>query len=162
MTPGHRVHLLAGFTPAGRRVRAWCSCGEVTTPRVNQDRALQALQVEHGTSTPTCERCGHEHRHPLPDRNEHLQVLVNGRAVPNLLDVVVTASRYDEAWLAWREAEQTLACADLDACQARTVSHEWPEAPVRAVQPPTLRLIPGRRADGPRRRRPAVARPKSR
>lgn len=53
-----RVHLPAGFKPAGLRVRAVCHCGWTSTPRVDQRRALAALAEDHGWSEPKCARCG--------------------------------------------------------------------------------------------------------
>jgi len=55
-----RVHLPAGFSPAGRRVRVVCHCGWASTPLVDQRRALAALVQEHGWSEPTCGRCGRD------------------------------------------------------------------------------------------------------
>lgn len=56
-----RAHLMAGFAPSGKRVRAVCSCGEATTPRADQARALAALLAEHGTTRPQCASCGHDY-----------------------------------------------------------------------------------------------------
>ena len=56
-----RVHLMAGFAPSGKRVRAVCSCGEATTPRADQARALAALLAEHGTTRAQCALCGRDH-----------------------------------------------------------------------------------------------------
>ncbi|WP_033247439.1 hypothetical protein [Nocardia carnea] len=56
------VHLPAGYLPAGRKVRAVCSCGQTTTPRVNEDRALAALLAEHGWTPPICALCGTDHQ----------------------------------------------------------------------------------------------------
>jgi len=60
-TPRRRICLPWGFLPAGRRVRAACSCGVTTTPRVDRDRALQALLAEHGYTEPTCVLCDRDH-----------------------------------------------------------------------------------------------------
>jgi hypothetical protein len=56
-----KVHLMAGFAPSGHRVRAVCSCGEATTPRASQARALAALLAEHGTTRPRCALCGRDY-----------------------------------------------------------------------------------------------------
>jgi hypothetical protein len=56
-----RVHLMQGFAPSGRRRRAVCSCGQTTTPRADDARALAALLAEHGTTEPVCALCGHDY-----------------------------------------------------------------------------------------------------
>lgn len=55
---GRKVHLFDGYTPAGRKVRAWCHCGWMTTPRTTLARAFEALMVEHGYTDARCARCG--------------------------------------------------------------------------------------------------------
>ncbi|MGX1812243.1 hypothetical protein ACWIGI_41595 [Nocardia sp. NPDC055321] len=56
------VHVPWGFLPSGRdKVRAACSCGYLTTARVNADRALAALVSEHGYTEPICATCGKNH-----------------------------------------------------------------------------------------------------
>jgi len=56
-----RVHLMNGFLPAGRRVRAVCSCGYRTTPHTDEFRAREALATEHGQSQPRCAVCGRDY-----------------------------------------------------------------------------------------------------
>lgn len=55
------VHMVAGITPAGGRVRAVCSCGHATTPRVNEQAAVRALQSEHGFTRQQCQLCGRDY-----------------------------------------------------------------------------------------------------
>lgn len=123
-----RVHMLAGLEPVGRqgRVRAWCVCGWVTTPRVSGDRALDARANEHGCSDPVCARCG-RNREDLwgfsADRYEHLQLLVGGQPVRDVLAKVIAAVRDDDLWQAWRGQEQQLVCSDdLEVCGRLTES----------------------------------------
>ncbi len=57
-----QVHLPAEYRTDGRgRVRAVCSCGHATTPRITQDRALTVLLEEHGYTDPICAVCGTDH-----------------------------------------------------------------------------------------------------
>lgn len=56
-----RVHLMAGFARSGRRARAVCTCGEATTPRASEARALTALRAEHGATRAQCALCGHDY-----------------------------------------------------------------------------------------------------
>jgi hypothetical protein len=56
-----RVCLPWGFLPVGQRVRAACACGFTTSPRVDSDRALQALLTEHGHTEPKCVLCDRNH-----------------------------------------------------------------------------------------------------
>lgn len=52
-------HLFSGLAPAaGSKVRACCTCGYRTSPRVSLVRARTALELDHGTSLPTCGLCG--------------------------------------------------------------------------------------------------------
>jgi len=54
-----RPHLFSGLAPAaGDKVRACCTCGYRTSPRVSRVRARNALEADHGTSLPTCGLCG--------------------------------------------------------------------------------------------------------
>lgn len=55
------IHLPWGFLPVGKRVRAACSCGFRTTPRVDQSRAQDALLSEHGFTRPVCQLCDADH-----------------------------------------------------------------------------------------------------
>src|SRR5262249_8522645 len=73
------VHLMDGFLPAGRKVRAVCSCGYQTSPRVDERRALQALESEHGYTRPVCVLCGrdYEDRTWQQLRDMDLQVLTD-------------------------------------------------------------------------------------
>ena len=75
-----RVHMPAGFTPAGRKIRAHCTCGYRTTPRVDERRATEALESEHGETKPVCDLCGREHFEQGGRRSrrfDHLRVLVD-------------------------------------------------------------------------------------
>jgi hypothetical protein len=53
-----RIHLMDGYVDIGAKVSAVCRCGERTTPRVSDARALDALLSEHGTTAPVCALCG--------------------------------------------------------------------------------------------------------
>ncbi|MFF5037900.1 hypothetical protein [Nocardia salmonicida] len=76
-----RVCLPWGFLPVGKKVRAVCACGFVTTPRVNKDRAVYALTTEHGYTDPVCVLCGRNHlegrslHHWEALRNKHIEIL---------------------------------------------------------------------------------------
>lgn len=73
---GDRVHLPGGFLPSGARVRAVCLCGWVTTPRVDQARALAALLDGHGHDEPVCVLCGKDYNdRPAQRWRDGLQVL---------------------------------------------------------------------------------------
>ena len=63
MLDSTHVHLPAGYLPSGRKVRAACSCGFLTTARVNEARALAALLTEHDYTDPVCAICGKDHRY---------------------------------------------------------------------------------------------------
>lgn len=56
-----RVCLPSGYTSSGQKVRAWCTCGYGTTPRVSRARALDALLTDHGHTAPICALCGKDH-----------------------------------------------------------------------------------------------------
>jgi hypothetical protein len=82
-----RVHLMSGFAPSGHRVRAVCSCGYQTTPRVDERRALEALTSEHGSTRPVCALCGrdYEGRDWLQLRRD-LQILPDPYSDDRVLD----------------------------------------------------------------------------
>lgn len=53
------VCLMAGFVPSGAsKHRAVCTCGWSTSPRVTRQRALDALDTEHGVTRAQCACCG--------------------------------------------------------------------------------------------------------
>ncbi|OJF14509.1 hypothetical protein [Couchioplanes caeruleus] len=79
-----RVHLPAGFLPAGRRSRAVCTCGHPTTPRADEARALTALLTEHGSTRPVCSLCGR-------DFDDFPREALIGRSVQILTDPVSRA-----------------------------------------------------------------------
>ncbi|MEU1986146.1 hypothetical protein [Nocardia sp. NPDC019395] len=56
-SPLRIVHLPSGFTSSGEKVRACCTCGWRTTPRVSEARALSALLNTHGHNDPLCQLC---------------------------------------------------------------------------------------------------------
>ncbi|MCU1630642.1 MAG: hypothetical protein JWP64_5591 [Pseudonocardia sp.] len=124
--------MFAGFTPAGRRVRAHCTCGDVTTPRVDERRALDALECEHGTSRTFCDLCGRDRSVDLTHRNRFvdLRLLVDERT-----------------------GDQLLVCADDEqACRELAAQHqvELDRAALGVETPrPTLRVIDGGRLSGP-------------
>lgn len=59
MTTGYveRLCFPDGFIRAGKKWRACCHCGFVTTPRVSRERATEALDVEHGRTAGRCAIC---------------------------------------------------------------------------------------------------------
>ncbi|GAB3901753.1 hypothetical protein GCM10029964_091020 [Kibdelosporangium lantanae] len=75
--PGpRRVCLPWGYLPSGRNVRAVCSCGHHTTPRVDQARALDALLSEHGHTMPVCQTCGTDYTgHSWEQLRHDLEIL---------------------------------------------------------------------------------------
>src|SRR5688572_17243954 len=76
-TGPRRVHLPWGYLPSGKRVRAACSCGWITTPRVDKRRALDALLSEHGYTDPVCATCETDHsRHSWDElRNKVIEIM---------------------------------------------------------------------------------------
>lgn len=136
--------MLAGYTSAGRKVRAWCTCGWQSTPRVDERRALDALESEHGFSDSVCARCGRDRGHDLVltwrERYTHLQLLVDGEPHADVLAAVRASYATDEAWSVWRERDQVLVCADdLETCRALATQRQADvdEPPPR----PTLRVV---------------------
>jgi hypothetical protein len=122
----------AGFTPAsGGKVRAYCSRGERTTPRVSEARALEALESEHGYSTGTCGLCERDRSDidlTRARRYDHLEILtdpVNG-------DQILVCRTDQEGCRARAEQRQV----QLDR-RARGHDAPWPP------HPPTLRVLPG-------------------
>jgi DNA invertase Pin-like site-specific DNA recombinase len=74
--PG-RVHIPAGFLPAaGDKVKAACTCGWTTTARTDENRALAALETQHGYQAETCQLCGRDRRddEPHSDRCRQLEL----------------------------------------------------------------------------------------
>ncbi|GLY55198.1 hypothetical protein [Lentzea sp. NBRC 102530] len=74
-----RVHLPSGYLPSGKRVRAGCWCGWITTPRVDQRRALEALLSEHGFTDPVCKLCGADYNGRSWDEilSRHVEILTD-------------------------------------------------------------------------------------
>lgn len=140
--------MLAGFTPAGRKVRAVCTCGLLTTPRVDEARAADA-RSEHANSHVVCARCGRDRE----DRNlfgqeryNHLRMLVDGEPMdmPTALAEVLAIGD-DDRWTAWRERDQVLVCRDdLELCAALTESRTRLTA-LETAGPARLQVIPGGR-----------------
>jgi hypothetical protein len=62
--PPGRVHRMAGFAPAGARVRAVCACGHATTSRVDEAAALRALRDAHPFTAAVCALCGTDYDDP--------------------------------------------------------------------------------------------------
>lgn len=56
------VHLPSGYLPVGKKIRAVCACGWMTTPRATEDRALTALLQDHGWTAPICVLCEQDHQ----------------------------------------------------------------------------------------------------
>ncbi|MFC9898543.1 hypothetical protein ACFVMC_33035 [Nocardia sp. NPDC127579] len=61
-TAASRVHLPSGYLPVGKKFRAVCACGWLTTPRVTEERALDALLKDHGWTAPICVLCEKDHQ----------------------------------------------------------------------------------------------------
>lgn len=122
------VHLMAGFLPSGRRVRAACSCGYTTTPRTDEARALAALRAGHELSTPVCALCGHDY---------------TGRTWRQLRDLdlrILTASPTEQV-LACRDLPQS--CLDGAAQRQLHLDRAALEGLGLPVPAPRLRIIPG-------------------
>ena len=115
------VHVPAGTLPSGRRFRAVCSCGWVSTPRVDERRAVEALETEHGYQDAVCAPCGRDRDDPgLPwgDRYRHIEVLTDPAS-----------------------GDQVLACSD-DQAACQTLSAKAALESVAAPRP-SLRVISG-------------------
>jgi hypothetical protein len=76
-----RVHLLDGVgLPTKKGFRARCTCGWSTTPRASEERAIAALETEHGYQDPICALCGRDRSDtnlPHSRRQEHVRVLLD-------------------------------------------------------------------------------------
>ena len=122
-----RVHLMAGFAPSGRRVRAVCSCGEATTPRASMQRALAALLAEHGTTRPRCVLCGRDYE---------------GLSWQQVRDaLVVLEDRLDGEFLACRDMPQS--CRDGAAQRQVHLDRAAFDALGIEKPAPMLRVLPG-------------------
>ena len=126
-----RMHLMAGFAPSGTRVRAVCSCGEATTPRADQARALAALRAEHGTTHPQCAVCGHDYEGQSWQRIRDALVILDAGA--------------DGEFLACRDAPKSC----LDGAAQRQVHLDRAAFDALGVDkpPPVLRVLPGGLSD---------------
>lgn len=51
-------HCPKSIVPAGQKYRAVCSCGWRSTPRVSPRAALEAIECEHGWTSPWWSREG--------------------------------------------------------------------------------------------------------
>jgi hypothetical protein len=126
------VHIAAGFTSSGDRVRAACSCGFRTTPRVDRRRALVALQ-QHGLDPPVCTLCERDARDRSPATST---VLDQYRRLE-----VITDPETGEQFLACRDDRR--ACNDLarrrqvelDRAAFEAFSLEPPRPQLRVVHP---------------------------
>lgn len=130
--PTPRLHFYAGALPAGRKVRAVCHCGYVTTPRVSLERARDALDVEHGFTSVVCQLCDRDLQELAGPRGHDLAVRA-ARVVP-VPDPLPG------------EAAEFFACRDTDTCYAlaRAIQHELDKAASLALgMRPQLRLIRG-------------------
>ena len=125
-----RVHLMDGFAPSGRRVRAACTCGVATTPRVNETRALDALQSDHGFTPPVCALCGHDY-----EGRTWLQIVRH--------DLQILKDSIDGEFLACRDMPQ--ACRDGADQRQMHLDREAFDAFGIPTQAPKLRVIPGGR-----------------
>lgn len=140
MTSAARVHIPSGHRRSGRKVISVCSCGHVTTPRVDARRATAALLREHGYTDTVCALCGRnrwisgvddEHRH------DHLRI--------------ATDPETGDQFLACRDDEQT--CAEI-AERRQMQAHRSPSAGLVDQGTSRLRMVrsaPAGRAapDGP-------------
>jgi hypothetical protein len=122
-----RVHLMDGFAPSGKRVRAVCSCGYATTPRADQNRALTALLSEHGYTRPVCALCGRDYE------GLSWQQIRDGLAVLN--------DRLDGEFLACRDMPQS--CRDGAAQRQVQLDRAAFEQLGAELPSPRLRLIQG-------------------
>lgn len=125
------LHFLAGFAPAGQKVRAVCHCGEATTPRVNRARAREALEAEHGFTSPECALCG---RDAAADSTIGFDEAYRRLRVVPITDPLPG------------EQPEFFACRDTDTCLpiARERQHEADKAAFLALgMRPNLRLIQG-------------------
>lgn len=116
-----RVHVPAGTFLSGRRFRAACSCGWVSTPRVDERRAVEALETEHGYEDAICALCGRSRDDmglPWADRYRHVEVLTDPAS-----------------------GDQFLACSD-DQEECRTLSAQASQK-LTEVRRPVLRVIQG-------------------
>jgi hypothetical protein len=119
---------MAGFAPSGRRVRAVCSCGEATTPRASQARALAALLAEQGTSRPRCTLCGRNYEgQPWQEIRDAL--------------VVVFDVGIDGEFLACRDMPQS--CRDGAARRQVHLDRAAFDALGIPKPAPVLRVLPG-------------------
>lgn len=124
-----RIHLMTGFAPSGRRVRAVCACGYATTPRIGEQRALDALQAEHGSSRPQCALCGRDYA---------------GHSWQQLRDTdlrILTDPATGAQFLVCRELTQD--CSDGAAQRQLHLDRAALESRGLPVPAPRLRLLPG-------------------
>ncbi|MBF6301651.1 hypothetical protein IU459_29535 [Nocardia amamiensis] len=136
-TNPRRICLPAGFTPVGRKVRAWCMCGWCTTPRVNQDRALDALLSEHGWTAPICALCETDYRPHVPGRNGGFDGWLELRRLVEILTDPATGDKF-------------LACAGMpqscrDGAKQKQLQLDRDVADGFGIElpRPTLRLVRG-------------------
>lgn len=128
MPTPRKVHIPSGIVTSGRKVRAVCSCGHATTPRVDERRALEALGVEHGSTEPTCGLCGRDrgaYGVPEPRRYDHLRI--------------TTDPLTGEQFLACRDDETT--CRDLSRQQQVHLDRDAFEAFGAEPPRPRLRIV---------------------
>lgn len=85
MSTAGRVHLLSGILGGGRRVRAACSCGWTTTPRVSTDRALAAFRDEHGSDTPRSQDAANRASSSSVSGATHASCATSAHTVPQVL-----------------------------------------------------------------------------
>lgn len=137
MTPPRSLCFFAGYMSAGKKVRAVCHCGHFTTPRVDRERAREALDVEHGFSHPECAICGR-------DAQEFSGSVGRDRALSELQVIPIPDPHEGEP-------AEFFACPDLAACRERATQVLRDQvAPSGTATPPgtrpQLRLIQGGRA----------------
>lgn len=123
-----RVHILAGVTPSGKRWRAHCACGYPTSPRASRERAIEALETEHGYQDAVCALCGRDRSEGLPHsrRYDHVRVLDD-------------PDRPGDQFLVCRDDEQ--ACHDLSAQRQVHLDRSAFEAFGVETPRPTLRIV---------------------
>lgn len=136
-----RVHAPDGYTSAGERWRAWCSCGWSTTPRVDQARARQALERQHGWSDAVCQLCRRERPgFDAVGRFAHLRLY-------SWEETGQRGGLGPEQWLAC--ADDTRACHDLSAQRQLHLDKTAFDALGLELPDPRLRVIRGERTERP-------------
>lgn len=129
---GPGAHIPGGFLSSGARIRAACSCGWTSTPRVDEAHAKLALESEHGLSAPLCALCGR-------DRGREGVAMAD-----RYRDLVVVSADHDDAsetFLVCRN--ERVICHDLTAQAQVHLDRAAFESLGMSAPGPRLRVIPG-------------------